>query len=133
MYKWAARWNVPPQAMTELMQVFGVDTDPKKTAPKTSEARVMSEVRLEATQKGLRAWRNNVGAFYARDGRFIRYGLANDSKAVNKRTKSSDLIMCRPVLIGPQHLGTIIGRLTVREIKKSNWVYKPVFMHFYFL
>src|SRR5438034_502134 len=88
-----------------------------------SEAGVLSDIRLEASEKGARLWRNNVGATYTPTGQFIRYGLANDSALLNKTIKSADLIGIRPVIITPQHVGSIIGQFISREIKKPGWRY----------
>lgn len=59
----------------------------------SSEARVQTEVRLAAARAGCILWRNNTGAFKdPNTGRWVRYGLSNDSAALNKAIKSSDLI-----------------------------------------
>jgi hypothetical protein len=89
----------------------------------TNEANVMSLVRLEAAQKGIKLWRNNVGVLKDDKGRPVRYGLANDSAAVNRSIKSADLIGCRPLLITPEHVGRVIGQLVSRECKAMDWVY----------
>jgi hypothetical protein len=88
-----------------------------------SEAGVQSRVRLEAAHKGCYLWRNNVGVLPDRYGRPIRYGLANDSKAVNKEVKSGDLIGVRPVLITQVHVGHTIGQFLSREVKPGAWRY----------
>lgn len=80
-------------------------------------------IRLEAGQKGLGLWRNNVGAGYLQNGSFLRWGLANESKQMNTKFKSSDLIGIRRVIITPDHVGCQIGQFVGREIKPSNWVY----------
>ena len=87
----------------------------------SNEAAVSVQVRLEASRLGLRLWRNNVGAGYMQDGSFLRWGLANDSAAVNARLKSADLIGIRPVLITPQMVGAVLGQFVSREVKASNW------------
>ena len=87
------------------------------------EATVQNLVRLEASRKGCRLWRNNVGATYTRDGAFLRYGLANESSAVNKELKSADLIGIRPIVITKEMVGMTIGQFVSREIKASNWRY----------
>ena len=123
---WAQRWGVPDEAINELKQAFGThDTgQPLTTAEdKAGESAAQVEVRLEASKKNCRLWRNNNGATYAEDGRFIRYGLANDSKAINDRIKSSDLIGVRPVLIEPYHVGHTFGQFLAREIKPPGWRY----------
>ncbi len=88
-----------------------------------SEAGVQSRIRLEAARKGCYLWRNNVGVLPDRNGRPIRYGLANDSKAVNKAVKSGDLIGVRPVLITQAHVGHTIGQFLSREAKPGAWRY----------
>jgi hypothetical protein len=121
---WAVRWNIPPGAMAELQtRVLGLDGTPGAEAG-TSEAAVQSQVRLEASRKGGRLWRNNVGAGYSDDGTFMRWGLANDSARVNAIVKSADLIGLRPVLITREHVGTFIGQFVSREIKAAGWQYR---------
>ena len=88
-----------------------------------SESGVLSDIRLEASQCGCRLWRNNVGATYTKRGDFLRYGLANDSEALNKAVKSADLIGIKPVFITPAHVGTIIGQFISREVKHPAWSY----------
>lgn len=120
---WAAKWRVPPAAIAELQaSVLGLDGTPGAVAGK-SEAAVQSQVRLEASRKGGRLWRNNVGAGYAEDGSFMRWGLANDSAQVNKVIKSADLIGLRPVLIKQQHVGLVLGQFVSREVKAAGWRY----------
>lgn len=120
---WAQKWNIPFDAMLELQKVFGIVSEglPPKLAGR-SESAVQSAVRLEASRAGCRLWRNNVGALKTETG-FIRFGLANDSGAVNDRIKSADLIGIRPVLVTPAHVGHIIGQFVSREVKAGNWRY----------
>lgn len=121
---WAAKWRVPPAAIAELQtSVLGLDGTPGAVTGK-SEAAVQSQVRLEASRKGGRLWRNNVGAGYAEDGSFMRWGLANDSAQVNKVIKSADLIGLRPVAITPAHVGLVLGQFVSREVKASGWTYR---------
>jgi len=65
-----------------------------------------------------------VGAMASPNGSFVRFGLANDSQAVNAVFKSSDLIGIRPVLITQEFVGKTIGQFVAREVKKHDWVYK---------
>lgn len=122
--EWATRHGVSPDALRELKQMMGVETDPTscKAAPQ-SEAAVQTQVRLEASRQGMRLWRNNVGACKDENGRIIRYGLCNESKQLNAKVKSSDLIGIRPVLITPDMVGQTIGQFAAYEIKKSDWCY----------
>lgn len=79
----------------------------------TPEGKVQAAVRVRAAGMGWVLWRNNSGALTDVHGRLIRYGLANDSKAVNKRVKSSDLIG-----VGPG------GRFIAIECKAPDWVFE---------
>lgn len=98
----------------------------------SSEARVQSEVRLEASGKGVHVWRNNVGAGTIAPerctccgaptvGRPIRWGLANDSSKLNAVLKSADLIGGRSTLITPDMVGTTLLRFVSRECKPEGW------------
>ena len=88
-----------------------------------SEAAVLAQVRLWASQQGLRVWRNNTGVAINPNGQPVRYGLANDSAALNARIKSADLIGIQPVLITPAHVGSTIGQFWSRECKAEGWRY----------
>ena len=86
-----------------------------------SEADAQVRCRLAAAKAGVVLWRNNVGAGTLDNGSFIRWGLANESAAVNAHVKSGDLIGIRPVLITPGHVGQTLGVFVSREIKRSGW------------
>lgn len=122
---WAAKWRVPPAAIAELQtSVLGLDGTPGAVTGK-SEAAVQSQVRLEASRKGGRLWRNNVGSFQDPDtGAWVRFGLCNDSKALNAKVKSADLIGLRPVTVTPAHVGLVIGQFVSREVKAAGWAYR---------
>ena len=121
--QWAIKWGIPFAAVEDLRRELGIiNTDPNPHDGE-SEAAIQTRIRLEASRKGLRLWRNNVGATHTDEGGFIRYGLANDSKQMNKNVKSSDLIGLRPVLIQQQHVGQIIGQFVAREVKRGSWSY----------
>lgn len=85
------------------------------------EANIQNQVRLEASRQGWYLWRNNVGAGKLENGSFVRFGLANDSKAVNDHIKSGDLIGIKPVLITQAMVGTVIGQFVSRECKRKGW------------
>lgn len=118
---WAKKWNISDEALTDLFsQTIPCNLSVSDTLG-IAEAAIQARVRLEAAQKGIRLWRNNVGAVYTADGSFLRYGLANESKAQNGILKSADLIGIRRVLITPSDVGKIIGQFVSREIKRSSW------------
>ncbi len=118
---WAARWNIPPAAIDDLARAL-TPLGPTPHAA-TNEATVQSLVRLQASESGWLLLRNNVGACYTKEGGFLRYGLANESKRMNDSLKSSDLIGIRPVVIDPTHLGRTIGQFVAVECKHSGWTY----------
>jgi len=122
--EWAIKHGVSFEAVEDLRAGLGaVNTDPTPVDNDGSESFIQTSARLEATQKGARLWRNNVGATYTDDGRFLRYGLANDSKRMNEVIKSSDLIGIRPVHITPKMINTTVGVFVARECKPEGWVY----------
>lgn len=118
---WAARH---PQAAAELVVLLTPPIEPRSTLP-GSEARVQSEVRLEAASRGVRLWRNNSGQLPDDNGRPVRYGLANDSKALNEVIKSSDLVGWRKTLVTPAMVGTYLAIVVCRECKPPGWHLTP--------
>ena len=91
----------------------------------TPEAQAQNAVRLAASQAGARLWRNNLGAGKSDNGSFVRWGLANDTAALNDHIKSGDLIGIRPVLITPAHVGQVLGVFVSREVKRPGWRFRP--------
>ena len=124
---WGIRHGLPADAMQELRTILAAPSngDPVGTdAPPGSEARVSNEIRIEASRHNGRLWRNNVGAGkLAESGSFVRWGLCNDSAALNAVCKSGDLIGILPVLITQEHVGQIIGQFVSREVKRADWRY----------
>lgn len=115
---WAQKHSVSPEALRELCESVIHRTE---GADHASEARVQSEVRLEAARRGLYLFRNNRGAGKTDTGSYIRYGLANDSKKLGDEWKSGDLIGWEPVLITEEHLGAYIARFLSIEVKARDW------------
>lgn len=122
LHTWAQRWGVSAVALAELAAALGAGAA-AASEPGLSEAAVQVQVRLEASRRGIRLWRNNVGGMYDETGRFVRYGLANESAGMNKVIKSADLIGVRPVVITASHVGSTIGQFCSREIKAAGWRY----------
>lgn len=120
---WAKQWKIPEIALFDLKQQMRTIVIEGSYKDDLSEVGVQSLIRIEATKKGCRLWRNNVGAAYMKDGSFLRYGLANDSAALNKQIKSADLIGIRPVVITASMIGSTIGQFISREVKSSKWRY----------
>jgi hypothetical protein len=118
--QWAEKWKIHDLAILDLLESIGLDSG-RKVVDGISEASISNKIRLEASDRGCRLWRNNVGASVMADGSFIRYGLANDSSQLNKKIKSADLIGIRPIVIEPWMVGSTIGQFVSREVKRSNW------------
>lgn len=94
-----------------------------------SESAVSQHVQHALSQAGGYAMRNNVGVAFDQTGRPVRYGLMNESRAVNSEYKSSDLIDCLPVLIKPHHVGRTFGLFVALETKESSWKLRPSDAH----
>ena len=124
LHQWAIRHGISHVALADLRREMGLDgADPTSVHTGVSEASVSASVRLEASRKGMRLFRNNVGAAKTDTGSYVRFGLANDSEAVNKIIKSADLIGIKPVVITPGMIGRTIGQFLSREVKESSWRY----------
>lgn len=123
--EWAAKWGIPQGAMLDLRgRITGALPDaPPMFMEGPSEAATQSRIRVEASIKGMRLWRNNVGAGRVEDGSFLRWGLANDSAAVNSVIKSGDLIGIRPRIIVPEDVGKLFGQFMSREVKRLGWTF----------
>lgn len=123
--EWAAQHGVSPAALFDLRMRLGIVGDAlpplEITGTLGSESRQQGLVRLDAARNGVWLTRNNVGALLDERGVPVRYGLANESKDQNKTIKSGDLIGIRSILIGPQHVGRVIGQFVSREVKKEGW------------
>ena len=124
LYDWARRHGIPYPALQELLAALGAldNHGMSPTHDGLSESAVQSALRLNASKAGWRLWRNNNGAAKL-EKRYIRWGLANDSKQVNEICKSSDLIGLRPVAVRSEHVGLVIGQFVAREVKPEAWRY----------
>lgn len=125
--EWCYRHNLSAEAIKELHTLLGAnDHAPDVVDPGTpgSESRQQSLVRLDAAQNGVWLTRNNVGAFQdQQSGRWVRYGLANESKQQNQQIKSADLIGFRKRVIVAADVGTVIAQFVSRECKAEGWKY----------
>jgi hypothetical protein len=115
---WQLKHHVSDEAMRELAAVFVNVSTP---GPLTKEAHIMDAIRIEASKQGGRLWRNNRGAGVLKNGSFVRWGLANETEAMNKVCKSADLIGIKPVLITPDMVGTTVGQFWSVECKHGGW------------
>jgi hypothetical protein len=142
--QWAARHGVTRAALEDLATnvLSSMDVETVASGDPGSEARVQSLVRLEAPHAGYWLTRNNVGAYQDPRGivcvhchrpalgrggpsRWVRYGLANESKQQNQLVKSADLIGWRRRVIISADVGTVIAQFASREVKKEGWSFDP--------
>lgn len=129
--------TVPEMAIRELELKLGVagrkamaDAGvPVPSGALGSEGRQQTLVTIEAAKADIILWRNNVGAFEDPSGRWVRYGLANESKQMNAAIKSSDLIGIRKRFITADMVGSTIGQFVAREMKEEGWVFSPKDKH----
>lgn len=124
MKAWQLKHHISDRAMRELTDILYPDVH--ETTILTSEAAVQQSCRIQASEMHGRLWRNNVGAGKLDNGAFVRWGLANESKAMNDKIKSADLIGIKPVLIKREHVGTIIGQFWSVECKEPKWRFSPI-------
>jgi hypothetical protein len=119
---WTLKWGVPYSALIELQQMLGV-LDAEPGVPGRSEAAVQANVRVEASEKGMRVFRNNSGVLMNEAGTPVRFGLANDSAKLNAKLKSGDLIGIdsRPITLAD--VGQPRGRFVSFECKPEGWRY----------
>ena len=125
LHDWLTRHAISPQAAAELTAVLAAHDHaplPVDPAALAGEARVQSLVRIEAASAGVLLTRNNVGAFQdPATGRWIRYGLANESKQQNQLVKSGDLIGFHKREIIDKDVGSTIAQFVSRECKREGW------------
>jgi hypothetical protein len=129
LHDWALQWGVPLAALHDLERRMGLLHDPQ-LAPSTgrSEAAVQANVRIEAAQLALsgrrvKLFRNNVGALKDARGVPVRYGLANDTPAMNAVIKSADLIGWETITITPDMVGQDKAVFLSVECKEEGWTF----------
>ena len=120
-----------PEAAHALTQLFNglQPKDIDSTLLGKSEAWAQQRARLQIADQGAKSWRNNVGVTPAKcdacgaKQQPVRYGLANDSPQMNKKIKSSDLILAIPRQITPSMVGQTIAQFGAIECKPPGWQY----------
>lgn len=126
LHQWARDWNHSPHSILDLLARFGAGFEPQQFIELDgwSETAVSNKVRLDAAKAGQLYWRNNVGAWMDPETKsFVRYGLCNDSKELNKKIKSSDLIGIDDSPITLAMVGLPRGQFIAAECKEYGWKY----------
>ena len=123
LLEWQRKHGITADALADLVAIVGLDVESSEDA--TGEHKVQDDARLLASQMGWRLFRNNKGVLPdPKTGRWIRFGLCNDTEKLGARLRSSDLIGIRPVVITPDMVGSTIGQFVAREVKRRGWKYK---------
>lgn len=123
LHDWSIRHHISLQALQELHVLLTSTVPSPVTAQGQSESDVQARVRLAASQAGYVLWRNNSGVLKDERGVPVRFGLCNESKAVNDKCKSSDLIGIKQVVVTPEMVGRTVGVFYAREVKRAGWRY----------
>ncbi len=88
-----------------------------------SENETSRLVRLRAAGYGVKLLRNNSGAYSAKNppSAGTRWGLGNESKALNRELKTGDFVGWSPVIITAEMVGKTIPVFTNFEAKKEGF------------
>lgn len=124
LLEWAEQFRISPDAFHALNLLLMAPTISESSVgyEEMSEQFVQNTLRTVAgSRMHTYLWRNNVGQAELPGGRQIRYGLCNESKQVNGKYKSSDLIGGTPMIITPAHVGMRVLVFTAIEVKKPTW------------
>lgn len=128
LIEWAHKHHVSPEALRELCETCIHKVGPEDGPLQPLEGAVQSEIRLAAARtaalphgRQTYLFRNNRGAGQLKNGSYLRWGLANDSKPLGDRVKSGDLIGWEQLVIGIEHVGFVIARFLSVEVKRRDW------------
>ena len=121
LLEWQRKHGITADALADLVAIVGLDVEPSEDA--TGEHKVQDDARLLASKMGWRLFRNNKGVLPDARGVPVRFGLCNETAALGKRLRSSDLIGIRPVVITQDMVGSTIGQFVAIEVKKRGWHY----------
>lgn len=122
LLEWAIKHRIAPEALRELCQTC-IHTGPALEDGQL-ETDVQKAVRLEYAYAGKFLYRNNRGAGRMDTGTYVRWGLANDSKALGDAVKSADLIGWESFIVTPEWVGHKIARFLSVEVKRESWEWK---------
>lgn len=128
---WANDWCVSDDAMAALYQIMGFKPDTPVELEGKNEAYVQSAVRLAAPMAAMTLFRNNVGALKDERGVPIRFGLGNDTAALNKVFKTGDLAGWQSGWFRDyETLEPVkVAVFAMAECKKAGWKMTPTNAH----
>ena len=91
----------------------------------TPEGVAQQKVRERGSAWFMRLFRNNSGVLpNPNTGQPVRFGVGNESKAINKELKSSDLIGGTPIVITQEMVGKTVCIFTTIEAKAEGFKHK---------
>lgn len=128
LQEWYMRWSsyMPEHARQEFTKILWPHAFVQPVVTGQSEAAVQADIRLAASRDHRTPlWRNNSGAMQDDQGRHVRFGLGNESAALNNKWKSADLIGIKPITVEPHHIGRTLGVFLAVEVKTPGWKLKP--------
>lgn len=82
-----------------------------------SETTLLNHLLIRCSALGARIWRNNCGQLQDRQGRWVRYGVANPGGA--------DLIGYLPVTVTPEMVGRELAVFVAIEAKSDTGRLRP--------
>jgi hypothetical protein len=129
LFDWAQKHKIGQDAMLDLLRVLDPPSTGIDSGKAGTEAAVQADIRVQAARLGCALWRNNSGSLQDATGRWVRFGVGNDSKRINEVWKSPDLVGINPVRIGLEHVGSVIGQFWGVEVKEPGWKFNPKDAH----
>lgn len=119
LLEWAVKHRITPEALRELCQTC-IYTGPVLPEGQL-ETNVQRDIRMEYANAGKYLFRNNRGAGRMESGTYVRWGLANDSKALGNAVKSADLVGWESFVVTPEWVGHRVARFLSVECKRESW------------
>jgi hypothetical protein len=120
---WQKKHNISYAALVDLWEL----QEPFRSLSSevgSNETPQQKAIILAGGKHGCLLMRNNVGVAFKENGAPVRFGLGNESKRINDKVTSSDLIGSTTVLVTPEMVGSYVGVFTAIEVKKQGWSFK---------
>ena len=76
-----------------------------------NETEILNKIKTKLSKLGFTIFRNNVGAWRAKNGQYIKYGLCKGS---------SDLIGWKPIVVTQEMVGKLVAIFSAIEVKRPS-------------
>lgn len=76
------------------------------------EQPILKRIMLACSTGSVRLWRNNCGSLQDKNGRWVKFGVANPG--------GSDLIGFKTITVGPEHVGKRLAVFAAIECKSKS-------------